>query len=471
MQLLRGTQYQGYPETLTVKGINYFSSPTAQKFNRSTFYFDNPSEWNALTGLTGITGVPPVNTGTEVFSGVSDSVVTVAGINGYNPLSQTTRDSTKPAFVVTNQYFGKLVSADYSQKTAWKFTAKGQTANDTFQFRLYPNATNTDYYNVVMAMPLPNVEYTFNFNPFVAGTYGAVSPAVTIGSRQVASGQSLVTLVGSPVGQLINRIVLVGVGANATSKMTPIALEGANSYFSLFGNKFQIPVCCLAELTDELDRTYLDLKCGKKKSGKRLDEQTETITFKVQKNNTLLRALGYTSEIYETTLDIIEGPIKLNLTSVSGNVIASPSGNIVINAVTNLSNIDYISIDKGGDCVALQRDYVKNTTATLDPNAYYVDFTNNRIVFSNDVFNYGQVEVYVNTPKLATVFDHYTEQNPVKVILEWQTKNVAGTRTRYRKVVAELGYPKDSVEDEGNTTEFECNVILTGYDQSIEAEF
>jgi hypothetical protein len=469
MQLNRGTQYQGYPETLTVKGYNYQSSPTGKKTDRKTFYFDNPTEWT--TGAVAVGNLAPTTqTGVELYQGVTDSALSATAINTYNPLTTVTRDTTKPSYLLNNQNYVKVVNTDFSASTAFKFTAKGSTANDQLIIRYYTGAGVADYYQVVCAMPIPNVEYTFNFNPFINGSYGAVSAPTIVGAKSYATGLATVTSVGSPTGQIINRINLFGVSTVASSKITPIALEGANSSLNIFGQKFQIPVCCLDSLTEELTRTYKELMCGKNKNGKSLDTQEEKITFKIQKNNILLRALGYGSEVYDTLLDVSDGKTKLTLVNASPNIIANISGAITM-SLANGTNIDYISIDKAGDCIALQRDYVKNTSATLDSNSYYVDLANNRIIFSNDIFNYGEVEVATITTKTVSVFDHYTKNNPVKVVLEWTVKNVAGTRTRFRRVVAELGYPKDSVEDTGNTTEFECTVLLTDYNQSIEGEF
>jgi hypothetical protein len=467
--LLRGTQYQGYPETITVKGYNYQSTPTGKKSDRKTFYFDNITEWN--TGAIATGNIAPITqTGTELFQGITDSSLSPTGINAYNPLSSVARDSTKPSYLTNGQNFIKVVNTDYSQTTAWKFTAKGSTANDIVIVRFYTGTGVNDYYQVNCQMPLPNVEYTFNFNPFVSGTYGVAGTPVAIGAKSYASGQAIVSQIGNPVGQTITRVNLYGVSTSATSKILPITLEGTNSSLALFGQKFQIPVCCLSEVTEELTREYKELLCGKKKNGKSLDTQSETITFKIQKNNLLLRALGYGSELYDTQIDISDGLTTLNLVNASPNIIANGTGAITM-SIANGTNIDYISVDKAGDCIALQRDYVKNTTATLDPNSYYIDLANNRIVFSNDIFNYGSVEVATTSLKTVTVFDHYTKNNPIKVVLEWTVKNVAGTRTRFRRVVAELGYPKDSVEDTGNITEFECTVLLTDYNQSIEGEF
>jgi hypothetical protein len=470
MQIARGTQYQGYPESLTVKGVQYFKTPTANSYNRKTFSFDNIAEWSTGTVPSASTQAPITNIGTELFQGITDSVISVNGFDNYNPLSQVTRETTKPNYLLKDQSFVKVVNTDFKDATSWKFTAKGQTAGDTVKVRLYTDATTSNYVDVTMTMPIAGVEYTFNFNPFIAGSYGTVTTPIAIGAKSFASGQAIVANSGTVATTIIQRIAVTGLSNSGTSKITPIALEAGNSIFSNYGNKFQVEVCCLSELTDSLERTYKELKCGKRKNGKSLDEQNETITFKIQKNNMLLRALGFGSDMYEKDVTLTTGPTKLTLINSTPNIIANITGDVTM-SIANDTNIDYITIDSGGDCITLLRDRVKNTTATLDPNTYYVDVVNNRIVFANEIYTYGTVNVYTKTTRRAIVIDHYTEQNPVKVLLEWQTKNVAGTRTRFRKVVAELGYPKDSVEDDGNTTEFECTVLLTGYDQSIEGEF
>jgi hypothetical protein len=470
MQLQRGTQSQGFANRIVVKGVQYQASPTGKSYNRATYNFDSLSEWQTGTVAGGTTLAPITQIGTQIYTGISSSIVDLNTFKNYNPLTTTSRSTSLPSYLLNNQHIVKTLNVDSSNRTQYKFTAKGSTVNDILIVRYYTGTGVADYYQVICQMPLPNVEYTFAFNPFINGTYGVAGTPTVVGTKQFASGSAVVSTNGAASGQTIARLAISATSTSATSKITPIAFEGTNNSLNQWGTKFQIPVCCIKDITEKLDRKYIDLICGKDVSGQYLDSQKESIKFVMQKNNLLLRALGYSSEVYDRVIDVPLGPIKLNLTTTGTNIVANVSGDIQM-SVAKDTNIDYIAIDKGGDCIALQRDYIHNTTATLDPNMYYVDLANNTIIFSNEIYNYGEVEVFTRGNKLASVFDHYTEQNPTKVILEWVWTNVKNDQSYLRRVVAELGYPKDKVDKGGNTTEFDCDVILTDYEQSIEAVY
>jgi hypothetical protein len=458
MDLLNSYQYQGtdsYKYVLAT-GYNYWSNP-----NRKSFSFANSSEWNkVITPTTNLLIVSPINNGTRLFTGITDKSVNTSSITTFNPITVEARNSGYAMELsAANQGGAKLVNLDLSNNqiaTAKVFTTG---AGNVITLRYYTDTAAGKYYQVVLTAPVANTEYTFQFNPFNGvPTQGVVGTPVTLGSNLYNSGVANISQAGSPTGQIITDLQFFASTVVAGSKVSLVSLEANNNKFQQLGQPFAIKVCCFQEFTKELERTYNELKCGTKVTGKTLNEQKMTVTLKTKKNIELLQALGLANDISERNVRTLGDKQTVSPASNASNLEAT---------VSNANDIVLVSVDDGSACFNLHRDFVNNTTATLDPNFFYVDIANNKIVLPNSIATYRTIEVYNWTTKLARVVDYYTQNNPVKLVMQVERLSATGVQTMGDFITVELGYPKMSSADDGDEWEFECTVLLTGYDQAF----
>lgn len=427
--------------------------------NNKEFTFDSTSDWSlAVTALTSVN--TSTNSGVKVYAGVSKSPVGITSIQTYNPLVTLTRVTTKPfQFTATNQVAGKLVNADYTNNTIWGASFENIGASNNINIRYYTNAGLTAYYNVAIALPTAVTRYKANYNPFVVGTYGIVGTAITSGGLLYNTASAVVTIVGGATGTTI-----VGISESTTGVITggviPIYLEGVNNSTQLVGQKTSLVLCCLKEFVEELQRDYDELECSGNVAGKSLKSQKLNLNFTVQKNIELLVALGMGNDIIEKILSITGK--KSELTIVSGtNITATLSGNVTP------TNLAFVTLDNGSECVTLQRDYINNTTATLDNNFYFVDVTNNQLILPQSMSQNTVINGYPITSQLVRAIDYYTEGNPIQCVLEVQKQSVDGTQITGGLFTIELGVGSAKADDKGDTMEFKNTAVLTGKGQSV----
>lgn len=454
MQLHNSQQYQNINglDTAIIRGYKYQKSR-----NTDDFYFDNIADWGL--NVAPQIAVPNTNLGLVTFSGINTNSLGVQTIQNYNPLSVMSQEVTKPVrLTAVNQGGTKVVKKDYKNQTNWLMKLRNVAgAGNVVTLRFYTGTTDTAYYQVVLTLPAAATDYTFKFNPFLAGTYGSVGTPVTINGQLVNSGQAVVTAVGTPTGTFVDRISYFASTLTAGNEALPVFLQAGNNQFQLLGQSFAIPMCCLKDVTKELERTYQDLKCGKDKSGKVIDEQTLDITFSTSKRMELLLALSYTTELNEETLRI----------TAAKQILTLSGGTLTLSGAVNVANFAGISLGDTFGCVGLQRDYVNNTATTLDPNFYYLNETTGVVTFSNQM-TATEVEVYNYTDKLVRVIDLYTTLNPIRVVLELQQKSTSGVQTDGGLYLIDLGVGKPTNDDEGNTYEFVNSVVLDGYRKAIQ---
>jgi hypothetical protein len=455
MNLLQSYQYQGIESYnwLVIHGYNYWSND-----RRKAYTFNNASEWSKLIApTTAAKIVQASNAGSRLFTGITDSFVTAGSIAKYNPLTVQARTTSIPLILKSVDEGGaKLINYDFTNERKMIVKAYTTGAANTLTIRLYTSATA--YYNVLLTMPIANTEYTFTFDPFTNGNYGVVGTPVVVGSNTFNSGVAAVTQVSTPSGTLITDFQFFASAVAAGSQVSLVSAEMNNNLFQNLGQNFAVKVCCFQEFTKELERTYNELKCGTKVTGKSLTEQKMTVTLKTKKSIEMLNALGLANDIYEKNITTLGVKQTVSPTITTGNVTAS---------VANAANIVLVSIDDGSSCFNLHRDYVNSTTDTLDPNMFYVDVASNKIVLPNSVATYSTVDVYNWTTQLARVVDYYTKNNPIKVVLQVERASTSGVQTTGDMFTVELGYPKSSTADDGDEWEFECNVLLTAYDQAF----
>ena len=461
MNLMENYQYQGINsyKLITFETYNYWDNDRRKALN-----FSNISEWGSvITPVTNATVLNASNSGLTVFTGVTDSDLNAQQYPTYNPLSYSSRVTTKPFQLnLVNQGGAKLVNFDYKDNTAWLMKFKTTGAGNVAKLRLYTDTANAQYYEVTFTMPIANTEYTFAFNPFVAGNYGVVGTAITIGSRIVNTAQAVVSVTGA-TGTLVKSINLFASAVTASTAIIPIYGEANNNATQHLGYKLVIPTCCPAELTKALEREYNELKCKEDISGKTIKSQKLTFTLKLKKSVELLNALGMSNDIYEQQI-ITYGekqiiPVTVTATNVTATLTSGITG----------SNLAMVKVDTGSRCFALQRDYVNNTTATLDNNFYYVDTSTATptLILPQSMANILEVEAYAYTSVLARVVDYYTKNNPFKALCRIERKSATGVQTMGDIMLLELGYPKMSSADDGDEFEFENTVLLTGYGQAI----
>ena len=459
MNILQNYQYQGIDsyKWLVIHGYNYWKSDRRKSYN-----FSNFSEWNKVVApTTAALLVSSANQGQRLFTGISDGQVNPAQIPNFNPLTVQSRANTVPLILTAaNQGGAKLINTDFSDNRKMLVKAYTTGAGNALTLRWYTSATA--YYQAVLNMPAANTEYTFSFTPFTNGNYGVVGVPTTIGSNIYNSGIANVTAVGSPAETLITDFQFFASTVAANSQVSLVSAEANNNIFQDLGQKFAVKICCFQEFTKELERTYNELKCGTKVTGKTLKEQKMTVNLKTKKFPMLLNALGLSNDIYERNITTLGD--KQTVTPATSGTGATA---ILSATVANAAKIVLVSIDDGSACFSLHRDYVNNTTETLDPNMFYVDEANNKIILPNSVATYTSVDVYNWTSKLAQVVDYYTTNNPVKVVIQLEQESTTGVQTTGDMITVELGYPKRSTADDGDEWEFECTVLLTAYDQAF----
>ncbi len=455
MELLQSKQYANIKQYVltALHTIKYWKSPTAQEY-----YFDSPNDWNlAVPTFTNLTSA---NAGTKVYTGVTSSSITISNIATFNPLSVLNRNTTKPlTFNATNQVLARTVNFDYKDNTQWGASFENLGANNTINIRFYTNVGLTAYYNVAIALPVANTRYKAAFNPFIVGTYGQLGTPVTLGGNLTNTAQAVVTIVGGATG---TNIVAISESTNGTitTGITPIYLEAVNNSTQLIGTKLSISLCCLKEFVEEVVKEYTELECKGDVSGKVLNKQSLNVNFTVQKNIELLVALGLGTDIIERTLNITGTKSVLPISN-GVNVTAQLGGTV------SATNLAFITVDSGNDCFTLQRDYINNTSATLDKNFYYVNPSTGQIVLSTALSTFTEITAYPITSQLVRTMDYYTELNPIKAILEVQRQAVDGTQITGGLFTLELSAGSMSSDDAGDTTEFQNTALITGYNQSI----
>lgn len=462
MRLLESYQYQGTKSyrNITLMTYNYWDNS-----NRKDFYFNDPSAWGVTaTSLPATpTLIPLANLGTQVYNGVSDSNVNPIGIFSFNPLTIQARKATKSFYITTaGQGRIRLVNSDFKDNQFGSFKAISDKDGAKLALFYYTDNTLAKAYKVVLDLPLKDTIYTFNYDIFATSgsSFGTPGTAVNFGGQLYNSGTAVVSQVGSPSGTVVYALGVFGDTVPASTKVTPIYLENNNSSLTHVGSQLFNETCCPEEVAIELEREYNELKCKGDTSSKTIKSQSMKVTLKLRKNVELMQAMGLSNDLIQTTVTRIGASQELQVTS--GASIETPLGGSV-----TTSNILYITIDDGARCVTLQRDYINNTSASLDPNKFYVDITNNKVIFSTAIAGVTTVTAWGWTKDLARVVDYYTKNNPFRAILDMSRNNSTGTQISGDLIVLELGYGKYSAEDEGDTWEYECTAILTDYNKAI----
>lgn len=452
MQLNRSEQYQNQSnlDNFVIRTYQYNISRQSDYF-----YFDSFEDWNVV--ISGVTNLN-VNNGLEVIAGITNSEVGIQSIQLYNPLSVLSPKTTRPNFLSANNTGGaKKVRKNYRNLQRTKFVVKsGAVGGSTITLRYYTDDTYTKYFNVAIALPQPNTYYHVKFNKFFAGSYGSVGTPLTLKGKTINTAQAVVSFVGTPTGNFIDTI-----GYSTTTfggDVTPIYLQEASNDYQFTGQSINIPICCLKETTREIERTYQDIKCTPTDiSGKVFSEGKIDIDFTTSKRMELLLALSYTSELYEESLRITGSKSTLEIidfkTTLSGNV--------------SSANLAMLSLSDQFGCVPLQRDYVNNTSATLDPNFFFLNEANGEVTFSNQM-PATEVEAYPYVEQLVRSMDLYTRLNPIRAVLEMQQKSINGIQTDGGLYLIDLGVGVPANDDEGNTFQFTNSVVLDGYRKALQ---
>ncbi|MGL5964721.1 MAG: hypothetical protein ACRCZ2_10055 [Fusobacteriaceae bacterium] len=450
MELLNSKQYQNQNNLVTVllRTYNYLPSRLSD-----FYYFDSVTDWSK--GVAGITNVA-TNTGTRTFSALTDSSLGIQSIQNYNPLLAVTAKTTRPfRLTALNQGGARDINLDLANKPLTKGVFENLGAGNTIQIRYYTNVALTAYYQVSIAMPVANTIYHAKWNKFVAGNYGIVGTAQTVGGQLYNTAQAVVTVVGGATGTTILS-ESIAVSTFGAVGVVPISLQDANNPYQFLGQPIQIPFCCTKELTQELERTYQDIKCGTQKTGQVLDTQKLDITLVTQKRLELLLALSYTTDLFEETLKLTGTKAVLPVT----NFTAQLSGSV------SVANFAGIGLGDAFGCHGLQRDYVNNTSATLDANFYHLNESTGLVTFSSSM-PATEVEAYPYNSQVVRTMDLYTKLNPIRAVLEIQQKDITSTQTDGGLYLIDLGAGIPANDDEGDTYTFTNSVVLDGYRKAV----
>lgn len=454
MQLLKSEQYQNINNLDLVFRTYQYNEARVSDY----FYFDSIIDWN--TAVAGITPLTNSDNGLEVFAGVDRSGIGIKTIQTFNPLSVLSQKTTKPyRLLATGKGGARKTNKNYKDLTRSKFVLKNVTgANNVVAIRYYTDNTLANYYNVSITLPVANTHYHVKYSKFINGTYGVVGTAVTINGRLTNTAQAIVTTVGSPVGTVIDTIAIIG--TTVVGEVKPISLHEANNDYQFAGQSISIPACCTKDLVDSLEQEYQVLKCGTKDSGKVKGATKLDIVVTVQKRMQLLLAMSYTTELIEQVLKLTGKAEMLTVTNATGTLAGT----------VNSANLAMIALKSEDGCVALQRDYIHNTSATLDPNFFFLNEANGTLTFS-DSLTATEVEAYPYVDQLATTFDLYSTLNPYRMILEYKQKSVGNTQNAFGLYLVDLGAGVKANDDESNTWEFTNSVVIDGYDKAIQGTY
>jgi hypothetical protein len=393
---------------------------------------------------------------------------TTAGfvVSNFDLTSYIASESFTPAYILKVE---KPVLQDFTRPFTAAGAANAQidkaitvdlTYNDTIRvvaFSNYPAATMT--YRLASDTGYANsISWNITGSSVNIGT--ATNPLYkTVEVVRVQAG----TLAGTPDLTKIIRSRFISTNSTATNKVTPTAVYIVNNYSMLPGSLLSWKACCVDEIGLKREIDTATLKCGQSVTGETITSDKFTFTFKLSEESPDLLALAigsYSKLQKQTVWNHLSGyEPGQTLNKVIADVVGAAtrgqiqlSTGLSINSVivncANLSNVDYTAA------------ILTNANGILGTGQYSYDTASGIMYFNTaNIGDLPEITSYID--KDLFVVDPEPNRLGHTMSVYLQDTNSAGKTKYYFLKNVQLKFPDMSVEDEGNTLEFELTAFFS----------
>jgi hypothetical protein len=442
MQLLtpvRGAGNNDY-QPIVLNAVNYADNAEYKQYYSSYTKFQAP-------GTT-----PGLALGTKIYSKLGK----VNFSPSYNPANSSNQadDTQSIGLAAATNSLNAVTNLALTKAQLLSYSQEAPVVGTTTTIKFYVGAGTSNYYQVVMPTLTANKKTKYNFQ-LKAGVYGVANTT----NANFDLGVATVTVVGSIPAGVVTRI-----DTTASAALTPIQLVAYNNFLQQVGQVISLDLCCFKEFTMDVSDEKEDVYCRGSKTGTKFKTRDVSGTVVVEKTSPILYAFGLGNSIKS---EVIQVPLSLEGYGENDATTIVNSSNRLISGIPTGLQIASVSV---GDCNSKSPSSV-NLGLNLDANSYYYDSAAGTIEFGSEC-NEGKLFIKTYVDKIANKLSLRFKYSQIEVALQvLRVNSQTGNNTLVDLKKVQLFAPKTSIEDDGDTVEFEWTASITSDDDGYYAFF